>query len=217
MKAGFYCTLIIISMVAISFSANAQVIDFQAGGTPVVFSRSTLTIQPSSKRLKAIEKEAEKRRKEAEEEKASDGENNEEDDDTLKAQRRSLQADVPRKNIRFSVDVYPAHYLQANRTLLPAPANTQTGILITYNPQDPGIYPQHENVGALDIIFIGNDATVLEVASETAPSDLKEEMIPEEPVRAILELQSGVANLYDIQPGDRVVHPIFNSNVQIIQ
>ena len=61
----------------------------------------------------------------------------------------------------------------------------------------------------LDIIFIGPDGRIQSIARNTEP--LSEAMIfaGPGPVRAILEINGGLAERLGIQPGDRVRHRIF--------
>jgi uncharacterized membrane protein (UPF0127 family) len=60
----------------------------------------------------------------------------------------------------------------------------------------------------LDMLFIAGDGRITQIATDTQP--LSDKVIASrEPVRAVLELRAGVTAKLGIEPGDRVVHPLF--------
>jgi uncharacterized membrane protein (UPF0127 family) len=60
----------------------------------------------------------------------------------------------------------------------------------------------------LDMLFIHADGRIMQIASDVQPlSDAV--IVSREPVRAVLELRAGVAAKLGIEPGDRLVHPMF--------
>lgn len=60
----------------------------------------------------------------------------------------------------------------------------------------------------LDMLFIDADGRITQIATDTQP--LSDAMIASrEPVRAVLELRAGVTAKLGIEPGDRVLHPLF--------
>jgi uncharacterized membrane protein (UPF0127 family) len=60
----------------------------------------------------------------------------------------------------------------------------------------------------LDMIFIRSDGSISSIARETTPYS-RATITSEEPVRAVLELKGGTCRRLGIEPGDQVVHPIF--------
>ncbi|MNC93456.1 hypothetical protein D3C83_100880 [compost metagenome] len=61
----------------------------------------------------------------------------------------------------------------------------------------------------LDMIFIGADGRVINIAAETEPLSL--DMVPSEgPALAVLEINGGMAAQLGIKPGDQVEHRIFS-------
>jgi uncharacterized membrane protein (UPF0127 family) len=55
----------------------------------------------------------------------------------------------------------------------------------------------------LDMVFVRADGTVDSIAADAAP--MSEAKIPShEPVKAVIEINAGLAKLLDIEPGDRV-------------
>jgi uncharacterized membrane protein (UPF0127 family) len=60
----------------------------------------------------------------------------------------------------------------------------------------------------LDMLFIDEDGQITQIAANTQP--LSDAVIASrEPVRAVLELRGGVSANLGIEPGDRVIHPLF--------
>jgi uncharacterized membrane protein (UPF0127 family) len=60
----------------------------------------------------------------------------------------------------------------------------------------------------LDMLFIDADGRITQIAVDIQP--LSDAVIASrEPVRAVLELRAGLTAELDIEPGDRVVHPLF--------
>lgn len=60
----------------------------------------------------------------------------------------------------------------------------------------------------LDMLFIRDDGSIARIARDTKPHSL--EQIPSgEPVRAVLEINAGLASRLGLAAGDRVVHPMF--------
>jgi uncharacterized protein len=62
----------------------------------------------------------------------------------------------------------------------------------------------------LDILFIRSDGRISSIARDAQPlSD--QVMESAEPVRAVLELPGGLTAERGIEPGDRIVHPLFQN------
>ena len=82
------------------------------------------------------------------------------------------------------------------------------GMLLDYDPpQQASIWMRNTLIG-LDILFIRADGTIESIFLGAKPHD-ETPMPSKGPVRAVLELNAGVARLLGIAPGDRVEHPIF--------
>jgi uncharacterized protein len=84
------------------------------------------------------------------------------------------------------------------------------GMLLDYDPPtEASIWMRNTLIG-LDIIFIRADGTIESIFFGAKPHD--ETAMPSKgPVRAVLELNAGVARLLGIRPGDKVEHPIFTA------
>jgi uncharacterized protein len=84
------------------------------------------------------------------------------------------------------------------------------GMLLDYDPPtEASIWMRNTLIG-LDIIFIRADGTIESIFFGAKPHD-ESPMPSKGPVRAVLELNAGVARLLGIRPGDKVEHPIFTA------
>ena len=85
------------------------------------------------------------------------------------------------------------------------------GMLFDFNPPQQVSFWMHNTFLPLDIIFIGEDGRILNIAANATP--FSNDNIPSTgPVRGVLELNAGRAAALDILPGDRVSGRIFSAN-----
>ena len=82
------------------------------------------------------------------------------------------------------------------------------GMLFDFGrPQRASMWMRNTYV-PLDMLFIDAQGQITQIAANTQP--LSDTVIASrEPVRAVLELRGGVSAKLGIEPGDRVIHPIF--------
>ena len=84
------------------------------------------------------------------------------------------------------------------------------GMLFDFNPpREPGMYMKNTLI-PLDMLFIAEDGYVEMIARNTVPGSLRT-ITPGVPVRAVLELNGGLAAELGILPGDTVQHPLFGN------
>ena len=84
------------------------------------------------------------------------------------------------------------------------------GMLFDFHHEQPTSFWMKNTYVPLDMIFIRGDGRILRISENTVP--LSEALISSGgPVRAVLEVNAGIAKKLGIAPGDRVAHPIFNS------
>lgn len=84
------------------------------------------------------------------------------------------------------------------------------GMLFDFNPpREPNMYMKNTLI-PLDMLFIAEDGHVEMIARNTVPGSLRT-ISPGVPVRAVLELNGGLAAELGIQPGDTVQHPLFGN------
>jgi uncharacterized protein len=82
------------------------------------------------------------------------------------------------------------------------------GMLFDFGrPQQASMWMRNTYV-PLDMLFIDGDGRITQITTDTQP--LSDAVIASrEPVRAVLELRAGVTARLGIEPGDRVIHPLF--------
>ena len=84
------------------------------------------------------------------------------------------------------------------------------GMLFDFKEPSPRAFWMKNTMIPLDIIFIGADGRIINIAENTTPYSL--DPIPSDgPARAVLEIGGGLSAELGIRPGDRVVHRIFPS------
>ena len=84
------------------------------------------------------------------------------------------------------------------------------GMLFDFNPPQAVSFWMHNTILPLDIIFVGADGHILNVAANAAP--FSDENIPSQGrARAVLELNAGRAQALGIVAGDVVHHRFFNN------
>jgi uncharacterized protein len=85
------------------------------------------------------------------------------------------------------------------------------GMLFDFSPpQEVSMWMKNTYI-SLDMIFIRADGRILRIAQNT--ETLSTKIIPSGGLaKGVLEVIAGTAQKYDIQPGDRVAHPLFNGH-----
>ncbi|MEL6377892.1 MAG: DUF192 domain-containing protein [Pseudomonadota bacterium] len=84
------------------------------------------------------------------------------------------------------------------------------GMLFDFSPpREPAMYMKNTLI-PLDMLFIAEDGYVEMIARNTVPGSLRT-ITPGVPVRAVLELNGGLAAELGILPGDTVQHPLFDN------
>ena len=66
--------------------------------------------------------------------------------------------------------------------------------------------------GALDMLFIGSDGRVLAIARNAVPQSERQISIGTA-VRGVLEVRAGRSNELGIEPGARIFHPVFGTEI----
>jgi uncharacterized membrane protein (UPF0127 family) len=82
------------------------------------------------------------------------------------------------------------------------------GMLFDFGNTGPASMWMRNTYIPLDMLFIEADGRIRKIAAETEP--LSEEVISSGgPVRAVLELRGGITDELGIEPGDQIIHPMF--------
>lgn len=115
----------------------------------------------------------------------------------------SLTVRSPRGQHRFRVEVARTAAEQSRGLMFRTALGPDEGMLFPMDPPRDAAFWMRNTVIPLDIIFIGPDRRVLNIAANAIPYD--ERPLPSAgPVSAVLELAGGKAAALGIGPGDRV-------------
>jgi uncharacterized protein len=83
------------------------------------------------------------------------------------------------------------------------------GMLFDFGRPQPVAMWMRNTLIPLDILFIRSDGRIGRIARDAQP--LSDRILESgEPVRAVLELRGGLTAERDIEPGDRIIHPLFD-------
>lgn len=123
----------------------------------------------------------------------------------------SLSLVTAKGRFRFTVEMaldaaQRAQGLQFRETLA-----AHAGMLFDYERSQPVTMWMKNTLVPLDMLFISADGRVVNIAADTVPKSLAP-ISSAGPVRAVLEVNAGTAARLGIEPGDRVIHPIFGSD-----
>lgn len=107
----------------------------------------------------------------------------------------------------FSVEVAADEATRERGLMFRKEVPSGTGMLFDFNPARPVAFWMKNTLIPLDIIFIGVDGRIMNIAERTVPQSLTP--VPSEgAARAVLEIAGGAASRLGIRPGDRVQHRI---------
>lgn len=98
-----------------------------------------------------------------------------------------------------------AQGLMYRRSLAP-----DAGMLFVYRPARPVTMWMKNTVIPLDMLFIAEDGEIVKIVERTVPFSLAT-ISSDRRVRAVLEINGGTADRLGIRPGDRIVHPAFET------
>lgn len=84
------------------------------------------------------------------------------------------------------------------------------GMLFVYRPARVVTMWMKNTVIPLDILFIAEDGEIVKVVERAVPFSLAT-ISSDKPVRAVLEINGGTVKRLGIRPGDRMVHPAFET------
>ena len=84
------------------------------------------------------------------------------------------------------------------------------GMLFDYRQPTPATMWMRNTLIPLDMLFVDAQGRIVNIHERAVPQSL-DVIAAAEPVRAVIELNGGTAARLGIEPGDRVVHPIFGN------
>jgi uncharacterized membrane protein (UPF0127 family) len=110
--------------------------------------------------------------------------------------------------VRFEVEIADTEAERARGLMFRESLADGAGMLFDFDPPEPVSFWMRNTIVSLDIIFIGPDGRILNIADHAPP--YSEAPIPSSgAVRGVLEIRAGRAEALGIHPGDQVRHRIF--------
>ena len=112
--------------------------------------------------------------------------------------------------VRFHVEIADDDHEREQGLMYRRAMAADHGMLFDFNPPQQVSFWMHNTVLSLDIIFIGADGHILNIAANATP--FSDASLPSDgAARGVLELNAGRAQALGILPGDVVHHRIFNN------
>lgn len=110
--------------------------------------------------------------------------------------------------VTYSVEIADDPAEQARGLMFRPSLPADAGMLFIFDPPRPASFWMRNTMIPLDMIFIGDDGKVVNVAERTIPYS-EASQNSDGPVRAVLEVNGGEAARLGIGPGTAVRHPAF--------
>ena len=120
----------------------------------------------------------------------------------------SVTIETARGPVRFTVEVATDKTSQERGLMFRKHLPANAGMLFDFHKPVTVNFWMKNTVLPLDIIFIRADGTISTIHARAVPHS-EIDMPSAEPVRAVLEINGGLAEALGIEPGDRVRNPIF--------
>ena len=119
-----------------------------------------------------------------------------------------LTIDAADDQFEFQVEMAVSPAQRSQGLMFRESLDEDRGMLFDFGrPQRASMWTRNTYV-PLDMLFIDADGRITQIAANAEP--LSDAVIASrEPVRAVLELRGGVSAKLGIEPGDRVIHPLF--------
>jgi uncharacterized protein len=119
-----------------------------------------------------------------------------------------LTVDADGGQFEFVVELAVSPAQRSQGLMFRESLDEDSGMLFDFGrPQRASMWMRNTYV-PLDMLFIDEDGQITQIAANTEPlSDVV--IASREPVRAVLEIKGGISAELGIEPGDRVIHPLF--------
>ncbi len=114
------------------------------------------------------------------------------------------------KSLRFRVEVAKSPEERSQGLMFRRALASDAGMLFDFGRTEPVAMWMKNTLIPLDMLFIGSDGAIVNIAQRTVPQSLTP--IPSaKPVRFVLELPGGTTSRLAIKPGDKVIHPLLGT------
>lgn len=124
-------------------------------------------------------------------------------------EQSALTIDAAHDSFEFQIELAVTPAQRAQGLMFRESLDEDRGMLFDFGrPQRASMWMRNTYV-PLDMLFIDASGRITQIAANTQP--LSDRVVASrEPVRAVLELRGGVSAKLGIEPGDRVIHPLFD-------
>lgn len=120
----------------------------------------------------------------------------------------SLTIDAAHDSFEFEVEMAVSPEQRSQGLMFRESLDEDRGMLFDFGRLQVASMWMRNTYVPLDMLFIDADGRITQIAANTQP--LSDTVVASrEPVRAVLELRGGVSAKLGIEPGDRVIHPLF--------
>ncbi len=111
---------------------------------------------------------------------------------------------------RFEVELALSRAQHAQGLMYRRDLAADAGMLFLYERDGMHSMWMRNTLIPLDMLFITRDGRIVHIAQRAVPGSL-EAISSEGPVRGVLEVNGGTAAHLGLQPGDRVLYPVFEN------
>jgi len=125
--------------------------------------------------------------------------------------RSALTIEASGRSFAFEVEVAETPAERARGLMFREGLSDDHGMLFDFgHPQEVAMWMRNTFI-SLDILFISSDGRIVRIARDAQP--LSDRVMESgEPVRAVLELRGGLTAERGIEPGDRIIHSLFDGS-----
>ena len=94
--------------------------------------------------------------------------------------------------------------------------NEKSGVMLVFS--DPGIAPlsASSQYAPLDVLMIDKEGNIVQIIPNLMMSELEQDILPQQPVRAFLFLKGGMCQQMHIKPGDYVLYKLFRRSPTVL-
>ena len=123
----------------------------------------------------------------------------------VKFKRSALVIETGGRELKFDVDMATNDIERSHGLMFRKSLGPYEGMLFDFHQEAPVSFWMKNTLIPLDMIFIGVDGRIMNIAERTIPQS--ETPVPASgPTRAVLEVVGGTASRLGLKPGDRVRH-----------
>lgn len=121
--------------------------------------------------------------------------------------------ETARGPVSFNAEIADTPQRQARGLMFRTELADDRGMLFPFERPQRASFWMRNTVISLDIIFVGVDGRILNIAERTVPYS-EDPILSDGLARAVLEIRGGRAEELGIRPGDRVRHRIFDAGAR---